>query len=150
VRKKRPVGPYYPPEVEQEIRDYSARLMTAHEDSGVSAGSAVEWHPHARRFILYGVGEVPPSSVAAIIDAAPEVVQVAWRPSRYTSAELDEECGRIMQRFPQISMGGPSDHGAGLKFTTEDPALFNAGDPQAVLGSRYPVTIENGPPPEPG
>jgi hypothetical protein len=150
VRKKRLLGPYYPPEVEEEIDDYSARLMTAHEDSGVSAGSAVEWHPHARRFILYGVGEVPPASVAAMIDAAPEVVEVAWRPSRYTSAELVEECGRIMERFPQISMGGPSNHGSGLKFTTEDSALVNAEDVQAVLGTRYAVTIEYGPPPEPG
>ena len=150
VRKKRLVGPYYPSEVEEEIRDCSARLVTALEDSGVSAGTAVEWHPHARRFILYGVGVAPPASVAAIIDAAPDVVEVVWRPSRYTCAELVEECGRIMDRFPQISMGGPSNDGSGLEFTTEDTALVNAEDVQAVLGTRYAVTIEYGPPPEPG
>jgi hypothetical protein len=150
VRKKRLVGPYYPSEVEEEIRDYSARLVTTLEDSGVYAGTAVEWHPHARRFILYGVGEVPTASVAAVIDAAPEVVEVVWRPARYTSAELVEECGRIMERFPQVSVGGPGNDGSGLEFTTEDLALVNAGDVQAVLGTRYAVTIEYGPPPGPG
>jgi hypothetical protein len=150
VRKKRLLGPYYPSEVEQEINNCSARLVTALEDSGAYAGSAVEWHPHARRFILYGVGEVPPAPVAAVIDAAPEVVEVVWRPSRYTSAELVEECGRIMERFPQISIGGPSHDGSGLEFTTEDSALVNAEDVQAVLGTRYAVTVEYGPPIEPG
>jgi hypothetical protein len=57
-------------------------------------------------FILYGVGDAPPASVAAIIDAAPGVVEVVWRPSPYTCAELVEECHRIMDRFPQISLGG--------------------------------------------
>jgi hypothetical protein len=150
VRKQRLVGPYYPSEVEEQIRDYSARLVTALEDSGVPAGSSVEWHTHARRFILYGVGDAPPASVAAVIDAAPEVVEVVWRPSRYTSAELGEECGRIMERFPQISMGWPKSDGSGLTFTTEDSAIVHAEDVQAVLGTRFAVAIEYGPAPEPG
>src|SRR5262245_65623405 len=91
VRKKRLVGPHFY-ELEGEIDDYSAKLVTALEDSGVCAGTEVEWHPHARRFILYGVGEAPPESVQAVIDAAPEVVEVVWRPAPYTCAELVEEC----------------------------------------------------------
>src|SRR5262245_7685028 len=79
VRKKRLVGPHFY-ELEGEIDDYSAKLVTALEDSGVCAGTEVEWHPHARRFILYGVGEAPPESVQAVIDAAPEVVKL-WRSS---------------------------------------------------------------------
>jgi hypothetical protein len=149
VRKKRLVGPHYPVEVEEEIDDYTARLVTALGDSGVYTGTAVEWPPHARRFILYGVGEAPPESVAALIDAAPEVVEVIWRPAAYTCAELVEECHRIMERFPQITTGCPSNHGSGLEFTTEDPALVDAEDVQAVLGTHYPVTIEYGPPPVP-
>jgi hypothetical protein len=149
VTKKRLVGPHYPIGVEEEIDDYSAKLVTALEDSGVYTGTAVEWHTHARRFILYGVGEVPPESVAAVIDAAPEVVEVIWRSAAYTRAELVEECHRIMERFPQINTGCPSNHGAGLEFTTEDRALVDAEDVQAVLGSQYPVTIEYGPPPVP-
>ena len=147
VSKKRLVGPHYPIEVEEEIDDYSAKLVTALEESGSYTGSAVEWHPYARRFILYGVGEVPPEPVAAVIDAAPEVVEVLWRPAAYTRAELVEECHRIMDRFPQINTGCPSNHGAGLEFTTEDRALVDAEDVQAVLGSQYPVTIEYSPPP---
>jgi hypothetical protein len=150
VTKKRLVGPYYPPEVEEEIDDYSASLVKALEDSGVYAGAAVEWHPHARRFLLYGVGDAPPASVAAIIEVAPEVVEVVWRPSRYTRAELVEECHRIMDRFPQLTSGGGPMRGDRLEFTTEDLALVNAEDVQAVLGTRYAVTIEYGLPIEPG
>jgi hypothetical protein len=148
VRKKRLVGPHFPVEVEKEIDDYFAMLATALEDSGVYAGAAVEWHPDARRFILYGVGEVPPASVTAVIDAAPVVVEVVWRPAPYTSAELVEECHRIMDLFPQLTSGGPI-RGDRLEFATEDLALVNAEDAQAVLGTRYAVTIEYGPPPEP-
>ena len=93
------------------------------------------------------MGEVPPESVAAVIDSAPEVLEVIWRPAAYTSAELVEECHRIMERFPQINTGCPSNHGAGLEFTTEDRALVDDEEAQAVLGSQYPVTIEYGPPP---
>jgi hypothetical protein len=46
VRKKRLAGPYYPSEVEEAIDAYSASLVTALEDSGAFAGSAVERHPH--------------------------------------------------------------------------------------------------------
>src|SRR5262245_36428795 len=91
VRTKRHVGPHFY-ELEGVIDDFSAKLVTALGDSGVYTGTAVEWHPHARRFILYGVGEVPPKSVAALIDSAPEVVEVIWRPAAYTRAELVEEC----------------------------------------------------------
>jgi hypothetical protein len=38
-----------------------------------------------------------------------------------------------MERFPQISMGGPRNDGSGLEFTTEASALANAEDVQAVL-----------------
>lgn len=36
VRQKRLVGPNYPPEVEEGIEDYFARLVTAIDDSGVA------------------------------------------------------------------------------------------------------------------
>jgi len=129
----------------QRIDPYLDRLLTAFDAASNYTGSEIQ---PERRLLLYGVGQ-PTPEVAAIIAEAPAMLEVVWHPARYTCAELCAEADRIMERFPQISMGGPRNDGSGLDFTTEDPALVNADDVPAALGSRYPVTIEEGPPPVP-
>lgn len=146
MRKKRLLGPYYTREVEEEIGDYRKKLVTAVEASGTYAGSTTEHHPDARRLILYGVGDVPPESVAHVIDAAPDMVKVVWRPAPYTRAELIAERDRIMARFPQLNGGAPASDGTRLWFTTTDPGLLEVSDPRAALGSGYPVLVEHGAP----
>ncbi|HET7356884.1 MAG TPA: hypothetical protein VFJ09_09435 [Nocardioidaceae bacterium] len=48
-----------------------------------------------------------------------------------------------MSRFAgRLTSGGARHDGTGIEFTTTDAQLLGAADPQAVLESRYPVTIE--------
>ncbi len=117
--------------------------MAVFEVSGNYASEEIQ--SKRKRVILFGVGE-PTPEVAAIIAEAPDILEVIWRHAPYTCAELCAETERIMERFPQILEGGPQDAGQGLEFSTLDRELVDAENPQAVLGTRYPVTIEYGQP----
>jgi hypothetical protein len=99
-----------------------------------------ELQPRRGRLVLYGVGE-PTPEVAAVIAEAPEMLEVVWRRAPYTCAELSAEIEHIMEQFPQILMGDVQDGGAGLEFGTLDWTLVDAEDPQAMLGTRYPVKV---------
>jgi hypothetical protein len=67
-----------------EIQDYRERLVAAVQASGTYAGLTSEPHRGARRVNVYGVGDVPPASVADVIDDAPDILEVAWLPAPYT------------------------------------------------------------------
>lgn len=123
----------------RRVDAYLDRLITAFEASANSADAEIQ--PGRKRLILHGVGK-PTPEVAAIMREAPSIIEVVWRQAPYTSAELCAETDRIMERFPQILTGGPRNFGAGLEFGTLDRQLVEAEDPQAMLGTRYPVTIE--------
>ena len=114
--------------------------MGAVEASGQYAGGEIR---HAtREFVIYAVGE-PSPQVAAILQHAPEMVRIIWRQAPYTHAELTSELQRIMRRFRgRLTGGGARSDGTGIQYTTTDTQLLETSDPQAVLGSRYPVTIE--------
>jgi hypothetical protein len=144
MRKRRPPGPHYPRQVEEEIAEYHARLLMVLEASGTYAGSTTEHQRDLRKIILYGVGANPPSSVTTVIAAAPDTVEVVWRPSPYSRAELIEERDRIMDRFPQLNGGRPAKQGTHIRFMTTDETLVDTPNQRAALGSRYPVTIELG------
>jgi len=125
----------------ERIGPYVDRLIEVFEASGNYASEEIQ--AKRKRLILYGVGE-PTPEVAAIIADAPGTLEVVWREAPHTCAELRAETERVMERFPQICEGGPQDAGAGLEFSTHDREWVDAEDPQAVLGTRYPVTIEYG------
>lgn len=124
---------------QNDIEAYTDRLVDAVVASGQYAGSEIR---HAtREFIIFAVGE-PSPQVAAIRDQAPDNVRIIWRGAPYTRAELTSEMQRIMSRFRgRLTSGGAANDGTGIQFTTTDTQLLEAPDPQAVLGSRYPVTI---------
>ena len=75
--------------------------------------------------------------------STPEIVRIIWRQAPHTRAELTREMRRIMRRFSgRLTSGGACNDGSGIEFGTTDGNLLGATDPQTVLGSRYPVTIE--------
>ena len=125
---------------QNDIEAYRDRLVGAVMASGQYGGGEIR---HAtKEFVIFGVGE-PSPQVAAILQQAPDNVRIIWRQAPYTHTELTSEMERIMSRFRGRLTGGGARHGGtGIRFTTTDPELLGASDPQAVLGSRYPVTIE--------
>ncbi len=117
------------------------RLLEAFEESGAYSGVKID---HERReLILYGVGKPPPALVAVMAEAPPGL-EVRWRSAPYTRDELMAESQRIMSASDRLNTGGPRTDGTALEFTTTDAQLLAADDPQAVLGSRYPVMIRRG------
>jgi hypothetical protein len=126
--------------------DYTDRLVRAAQRSHNYAGEHVQ--RDRGRIVLYGVGK-PVPKVAAIIDDAPDELEVQWQSTPYTRSELDREARRVMQHHPRLHTGGPRTDATGLVFTTTDDDLIEAPDPQRALGSRYPVTIQRGPRPMP-
>jgi hypothetical protein len=133
-----------PSEVEgfqQHIEPYLNRLLPVFEESGANAGAELD---HDRReLVLYGVGE-PSAALVALMAEAPAGLAVRWRSAPYTRDELVPEAERIMRSFDNLNTGGPRTDGTGLEFTTTDADLLATDDPQAALGSRYPVKIRHG------
>ncbi len=126
---------------QQRIRPYVDRLLEAFEESGAQAGAELD---HDRRELtLYGVGE-PSADLAAIMAEAPHGLAVQWRSAPYTRDELVAESQRIMAGSDKLHTGGPRTDGTALEFTTTDPELLAADDPQLALGSRYPVRVRRG------
>ena len=126
---------------QQRIGPYVDRLLATFEESGAQAGAAID---HERReLVLYGVGR-PPAPLEAMMAGAPAELEVRWRSAPYTRDELVAESERIMAAFTELSTGGPRTDGTALEFTTTDADLLAADDPQAALGSRYPVTVRHG------
>lgn len=79
------------------------------------------------------------------MDEAPSDVRVIWREAPYTLAELTTEVLRIFDEGPAgLNSGGACRDGTGLVFTTEKADLLCVEDPQAALGTRFPVRIEYG------
>jgi hypothetical protein len=131
---------------QRRVGPYTDRLLRALRGSGQYAGE--DFQRARGRLVLYGVGD-PTPEVAALIEQAPDDLDVAWRSAPYTSAELDREVRRLMQRHPQLNTGSPRGTATGLVFTTNDRDLLEAADPQQRLSTRYPVTIHRGEPPTP-
>ena len=126
---------------QQRIEPYLNRLIAVFEESAAHAGAELD---HERReVVLYGVGQ-PPASLEAMMAEAPDGLGVQWRSAPYTRNELVTEAQRIMAAFDELHTGGPRTDGTALDFTTTDAALLAAEDPQAALGSRYPVTVRHG------
>lgn len=125
---------------------YTDRLVRAAQRSDNYAGEHVQ--RDRGRIVLYGVGK-PVPEVAAIIDDAPDDLEVQWQRTPYTRSELDREARRVMQHHPRLHTGSPRTDASGLVFTTTDDDLIEAADPQRELESRYPVTIRRGPRPMP-
>jgi hypothetical protein len=125
---------------------YTDRLVRAAQRSDNYAGEQVQ--RDRGRIVLYGVGR-PAPEVAAIIDEAPDDLEVQWESTPYTLRELDREARRVMRHHPRLNTGGPRTDASGLVFTTTDDDLLEASDPQRELESRYPVTIRRGPRPVP-
>jgi hypothetical protein len=125
---------------------YTDRLVRAAQRSHNYAGENVQ--RDRGRIVLYGVGR-PVAEVAAIIDDAPDDLEVQWQSTPYTRNELDREARRVMQHHPRLHTGSPRTDATGLVFTTTDDDLLEASDPQRELESRYPVTIRRGPRPMP-
>lgn len=125
-----------------ESQDYIDRLLAAALDSSRHTGSRL--HEDVRQVILYGVGG-PSDALVSVLDEAPSDVRVIWREAPYTLAELTTEVLRIFDEGPAgLNSGGACHDGTGLVFTTEDPELLGVEDPQAALGTRFPVRIEYG------
>jgi hypothetical protein len=125
---------------------YTDRLVRAAQRSDNYAGEHVQ--RDRGLIVLYGVGQ-PVPEVAAIIDDAPDDLEVQWQRTPYTRSELDREARRVMRHHPRLHTGGPRTDATGLVFTTTDDELLEATDPQRELESRYPVTIRRGPRPVP-
>jgi hypothetical protein len=126
---------------QQRTAPYVDRLLEVFEESGAQSG--VELDHDRRELTLYGVGEPPPALVAVMAEA-PDGLEVHWRSAPYTRDELVAESRRIMTAFGELNTGGPRTDGTALEFTTTDPELLAADDPQRRLGSQYPLTIRPG------
>ena len=130
----------------QRTGRYRERLQLAVARAGQFASAEVQ--PARKRFIVWGVGH-PATEVAAIIDDAPRDLEVVWQRAPYTARELGQEVERVMGRFPQIHSGSLRSDATGIVLTTSDRDLVKAGNPKKRLGSRFPVTLQYGPPPTP-
>ncbi len=127
-----------------EIDDYRNRLMEIAQASPRYAGGEIRHE--TRELIIFGVGE-PTKALAAIMEQAPSNVHVTWTEAPYSLAELTADMRRIMSEHRgQLNRGGARHDGTGIDFTTTDRRLLETDDPQAVLGTRYPVSIEYGEP----
>jgi hypothetical protein len=127
-----------------EIDDYRTRLMEIAQASPSYAGGEIRHE--TRELIIFGVGR-PAKALAAIMEQAPSSVHVTWREAPYSLAELTAEMRRIMSGHRgQLHQGGARYDGTGIDFTTTARRLLEADDPQAALGTRYPVSIEYGEP----
>jgi hypothetical protein len=130
----------------QRTGRYRERLHLAVVRAGQFASAEVQ--PARKRFIVWGVGD-PATDVAAIIDDAPRDLEIVWRHAPYTERELGQEVERIMGRFPQIHSGSLRDDATGIVLTTTDRDLLKADNLKKRIGSRFPVTLQFGPPPSP-
>jgi hypothetical protein len=129
---------------QMEIEDYRHRLMEIAQASPRYAGSEIRHE--TRELIIFGVGE-PTEALAAIMDLAPPTVDVRWQKAPYSLEELAADVRRIVSEHRgQLTSGGARHDGTGLDFTTTDRRLLEADDPQAALGTGYPVSIEYGEP----
>lgn len=129
---------------QHEIDDYRNRLMEIAQASERYAGSEIRHQ--TRELIIFGVGR-PTQALAAMMDEAPPNVHVMWKEAPYSLGELTAEMRRIMfGHRGQLNQGGARHDGAGIDFTTTDRRLLEAEDPQAALGTRYPLSIRYGEP----
>jgi hypothetical protein len=124
--------------------DYRDRAMEIAQSCPGYAGTQLRHE--TRELLVFGRGE-PTPAMRALIDQTSDDLRVSWHPSPYSLAELTDEVKRIMYaQQSRIHSGGARHDGTGMTFTTTDRSLMEAHDPQAALGSRYPVTIEYGEP----
>jgi hypothetical protein len=127
---------------QSEIGDYLDRLIEAARASTLHAGA--ELRADTREMILYGVG-VPDNALVTVMTDAPSNVRVVWREAPYTRTELSAEVERIVTQQPtRVNSGWPRTDGTGVDFTTTDPELLGAEDPQTALGARFRVRVEYG------
>ena len=127
--------------------DYVNEVMEIAEASPMHTSSMID---HARQeLVIVGVGE-PPEALANVMKRAPENIRVTWQKAPYTLAELTAELLRILNEQPKRFHGGGLRHdGTGIRLSSTDAGLLAEPDPQAILGARYPVTIEYGGPATP-
>jgi len=129
-----------------EIDDYRNRLMEIAQASPSYAGSEIRHE--TRELLVFGVGE-PTAALVALMDEAPANIRVSWHAAPFSLAELTAEVQRIMTSTAlrgRLYSGGARHDGTGMTFTTDDRSLLDADDPQAAVGTHYPVTIEYGEP----
>jgi hypothetical protein len=129
---------------QSENLDYIDRVVEAASTSTIHAGAEVR--PDTQELILYGAG-FPEQALVSIMNEAPPNIRVVWHEAPFTLTELLSEVDRILTRATDVlNSGWPLHDGTGIGFTTTDPALLAADDPQAAVGARFPVTFEYGGP----
>jgi len=122
--------------------DYRRALLVAAENAVGYAGAEVR--AASREVVVYGVG-APSAELVVLSDQAPTGFHVRWVQAPYTHVELAAELVRLMTAHQGLLVSGGARHdGTGLDLTTTDRELLEAEDPQGMLGSRYPVSIEYG------
>jgi hypothetical protein len=128
---------------EREIDDYRNRLMESAQATAGQAGSEIR---HEARAIISGVGD-PSEVLVAIMEEAPSDLVVAWKEAPYSLEELSAELLRLwVKHRGQFNQGGARHDGTGIDFTTTDRKVLDADDPQAVLGTQYPISVQCGEP----
>ena len=127
--------------------DYRDALLEAAQSAPGYAGAEVRFA--SRELVIFAVG-APSAELAVLIDRGPVGFHILWAQAPYTQAELMAEVDLLMRANEgRLVSGGAHHDGTRLDFTTTDPELLAAEDPQGMLGSRYPVSIEYGEPPVP-
>jgi hypothetical protein len=85
--------------------------------------------------------------LVAIMEEAPSDLVVAWKEAPYSLEELSAELLRLwVKHRGQFNQGGARHDGTGIDFTTTDRKVLDADDPQAVLGTQYPISVQCGEP----
>ncbi len=81
------------------------------------------------------------------MEEAPSDLVVAWKEAPYSLEKLSAEMRRLWVKVRgQFNQGGARHDGTGIDFTTTDRKVLDADDPQAVLGTQYPVSVQHGEP----
>lgn len=125
-----------------ETSSYREQVLRLARSSPLFSGA--ELIPESQELRVFGLGE-PPAAVANLVERAPENIRVVWRAAPYSLEELLAEVRRLLStQRGRVSGIGPRHDGSALLVTTTDRALLESGDPQAILGTVYPVVIEEG------
>lgn len=125
-----------------EVRRYRNDILAMVQRLPYYTGA--QWRRSASTLTVWAKGE-PTPALTRLFRSAPVGITVRWGQAPYTASQLDRESLRIMRNHRAVMSTDRPENGRLIRVYTDAKRLLNADNPEALLGTVFPVRILDSP-----